>query len=1516
MKILQTISSFLPLKALLRSSLFGILILSLHLSVILGQSLYFSDDGLMKNPSISVPQRMLTEIHEEKQYYQEQDISSLNKPSLSIGKVMGSLKIDAVSMVLSEDHKIAFILTRYADQLKVVDISDFEFPRIVSSVSFDQTFRFFNSRGMAVAPDGKILYMSNSHFLEVFEISEPEYTVSIAQVEDKVLFEKTADCQIPEVYNPKILFSKDKKFLFVGGLGLQIFDVSDPLKPILVSSQMSSIVSKKVVPASIALYGETLFYSDGELKIFDVQNPRSINQIGSSFKIDNDFVISSMKLSKDGKTAYVVSLDEEAQVILTKIDVSDRQNIKELQTFPLEQSSAWPPVFLQDTPNDIFLLIFISPRSSDRSSQQLLIFDTTEERLTMNSQNLVKGAYSAIFSQDYKNIFVITPNKFNIIELYLNYPNKFIYSTSSSLVKSFEMESACNSFSLRADQEIVYMNSEGETRQDVSEFGIYQMKKNSSELVKLHSYPSKEEIKKMFISEDNKRAYLLFRRRLQVLDIENKVLKIGEFSQEDNTEIWFENFVLGGKTAFIAHPRYGENYLISVDFSDVANPKKIGSIALDSSFLGPKMILSRDKKTLFLIENIINIIDVSDARGPVIKANISLSADIGNPHFVDVVLSHDEKTLFVKLGYKNNYISLHIFDVSTPRILSAIRLGASEYGEEYMIPSIARSPDSKIIYITRYSYILAIDVANPSSPVILGTIKTFDEGRREVRSFVVSEDGKTGYLATVNGELAVVSILPTYTAYIPEQNILLGEKYSLDLLMLKQDARGDYARMEEKYKFIGFSQVELNLIETEKSPEILFKMAPSWMSFALNFNTLTIEPRRRSDIGGYRVHFAFSTKIPEDIFETIGVISQEDGFEDLMSSLLALGYIDNQMFLTENFGEFEDFVLVNKYVGIRKEVYRVLKQHYFETYNYINVVSSLRLFESNSNKLQIETSSTSSLRVEISLKIKSLGAAQFLSRSYGSLVPSIKDKKTRIILEGSLKNVNQALKELVVDLENVNFCDGEINVSDKLNPPITQSMKNISRFFDLNKPPGVNPEFMMTVQEQVDRSLVYTGQYFQIRLNESRFLDQYTLPEDLNYQVVLVKKEEESALPSWLTFGDMTLMGTAPESIFERDFELRLIVKNEFQEFKEGFKLHVSISYGYVLKLLINYSPYILSILGLIISANKIFNIVFKGMYKHPKDFYLRVGEEVSSEVIFPVGFIREEIQEAKRILRVIEKKFGKGRQLLSYFMVGNGEKKLDKLKVLETIKESLNELSFRERKNFRLYLEGAHPERIINQIIINTLVKEMLNGDKETKKIFEKIKKQWSEYVEWDLRNSSFRINNERLRKHGDGFNDETMFVSNDGESLLEASTSLSRSSLLGKSKINIDLLKDSILAYAFECQNINILPVFVQFNVKERIKGNFLKQFLKLDLRDCPFREKGKIGYGVEYFREYQTLYFQGVVRPDMRNKTLIVQITNLQHKILRELWLIGDSEDEGVTVVNDKREIEAKGKGYEVF
>jgi len=544
--------------------------------------------------------------------------------------------------------------------------------------------------------------------------------------------------------------------------------------------------------------------------------------------------------------------------------------------------------------------------------------------------------------------------------------------------------------------------------------------------------------------------------------------------------------------------------------------------------------------------------------------------------------------------------------------------------------------------------------------------------------------------------------------------------------------------------------------------------------------------------------------------------------------------------------------------------------------------------------------------------------AQFLNKIYGPMIPEIRDQKSRIILEGPLEDINLALQYVVINMDNRDsFYDGVITVSDGMNYPIVnQNIKNISECFLKNSPPILNPNVTRSFQEQVERVAVSTGQYFTIIWDEKTFIDQYA--ETLQYSVVLDNPEEkEKVMPDWLTFSNLGLRGTPPEKLTEREISLKFVAKNEFQEVTVPFKLKVGISPTFALALLIKYSPMILTALGCYIKANRIYNIVFKKRYKHAKEYEVQVDQEISCQTILPILFVEAEMNQSRIIMKHLLRDLKMGSknkiELAHYFIDPKGN--LEKNKIIEKVKKVAENLPSKEKKKLRCYLEGSQMK--VNQIIINEIVMLYINSSEEkaTKKIFEEIKDEWADIVEWNDE-FLFQINQIKFSEMLEKKIFNNLLISTEEEE-----------QRLGgdyREKVNQNLLKDAIISHTWTQQSINILSTMVNIEMHEKFEGNGVYSFFKQDLEGNHLNGKLAVDYGVHCRFEDNMLVFHGTPRSNFKGRTLAVQIQTIQWRILKEIWIHENSAAAGggkknvnsTIELSSRTESSLRGNTYEIY
>jgi len=188
----------------------------------------------------------------------------------------------------------------------------------------------------------------------------------------------------------------------------------------------------------------------------------------------------------------------------------------------------------------------------------------------------------------------------------------------------------------------------------------------------------------------------------------------------------------------------------------------------------------------------------------------------------------------------------------------------------------------------------------------------------------------------------------------------------------------------------------------------------------------------------------------------------------------------------------------------------------------------------------------------------------------------------------------------------------------------------------------------------------------------------------------------------------------------------------------------------------------------------------------------------------------------------------------------------LNKTKIIETL----------EALDSKYYSQADKASReIIQQLVINRIVMEQLNGrlETETKNTFNRIKNQWMDFVTSTSEPAQFIINSKNLER-------ELSKNSLSARQSLNDSTS-STESLLKNRNFNLDLLNNVIIAYAFSFQNLDINLISVDVISYKKLKGSSLwfmiKKLLLRDLKPFVFLSKRELGYGIEYMIYENTLF-----------------------------------------------------------
>ena len=219
-------------------------------------------------------------------------------------------------------------------------------------------------------------------------------------------------------------------------------------------------------------------------------------------------------------------------------------------------------------------------------------------------------------------------------------------------------------------------------------------------------------------------------------------------------------------------------------------------------------------------------------------------------------------------------------------------------------------------------------------------------------------------------------------------------------------------------------------------------------------------------MGAYYTYCAISTQVT---LNELGTISKDIDPMDLAYTLASVGYIDDERYLTSSFHPNKTLLLPSQYNSSEKLIRGVLANHYFETIQRFFVKSLLHLLPNISN-IAIVSPSEFSLSVSVSLSEysdTSIQRCQFVSLFPTDLTPSFQQNFTVIHLEGFLSEVNDALANMIINLDdNLTPCDGTFTVLDGLNSPLTEFVPNVSDYFLKNRAPTLKSPARLQERDQ------------------------------------------------------------------------------------------------------------------------------------------------------------------------------------------------------------------------------------------------------------------------------------------------------------------------------------------------------------------------------------------------------------------------------------------------------------------
>jgi len=951
-----------------------------------------------------------------------------------------------------------------------------------------------------------------------------------------------------------------------------------------------------------------------------------------------------------------------------------------------------------------------------------------------------------------------------------------------------------------------------------------------------------------------------------------------------------------------------ENPLTSKIFiyniSDPQSPEKLSTISFastlrisqswsDSNF----MMLSGDGKTLFCLDQSFYVIDISNKTDPKILSSFKFEADLTKTF----TCTSDSKTCFVMSTPFNDRKLLMVLDLNNykaPKLLSEMYLPVDTNYK------LSVSLDNKYLFASSSEAFISLDISNKSSIIIseVQLVKTSTFGLVKDGNFVIvcNEDG-----------FQLIKRKPKYALYISDYQFPLGKTYS-NFIKVMELGKGDVynpmgfpnPRLKKDYKFIQASLLNHEIKPLNKFA-ISYPPLPNWISFNRENAVVDFDLTSPSKLTSYKICFSMGTKVEPSAFSTIKGFNYKENGKSLQVYLFGQGYLDSDQFLTPNFNDNIPLLLSDEYAPFEGEIRRVLKSRKTELITSISVEPSLEL--ALKKPLQIVTPSLNPISVKIELLSKQ--KAKFVTQAFSAIKVILDEKKKSLVLEGALLNINEALMKLLINLENENEeCKGKITISDGLNPVQTHDFDKISDYIETNKQPFSE---QYSVQRQVENAPpIVAGEPFSIVFADRTFTDSNERP--LTYSLEM--PDSNIVTPSWIALRELTLMGTAPEDYMPYKMEFVIKAKNEYKSLLIPFTLSVKLSFWTYMKRLLILIGYMFTAYKFWQHSDKIYNVVMKRSYKYPKIFKVDAGGEISEKIVFPIRLIDEKTRNLSRvILNEIKAHLKlKDKELIEYFIESQGI--INKQKLAETIENVVLQSVVHKngKRIFTYQSEDGETRELIHQLIANelTLKRIGLRSEKATKIIFNKTKPKWADLVEYQS-SSGFLVKDLKLIEELQLLNVDVMnLLGNQFENVPNYSmdndteeNSISRGFILKKdAKINIGLLKDAIIAHAFNCQNLNTSRSFIQIRSKELMASkSCLKNFFGRNKVDLMQNSTKHLGYGLRYEYVGNRIVFSGKLEERVANRAVAVQITTKRGWILREFFIKVEGENRTWSVMS---------------
>ena len=1159
------------------------------------------------------------------------------------------------------------------------------------------------------------------------------------------------------------------------------------------------------------------------------------------------------------------------------------------------------------------------------------------------------NADQAVFSPDSKTLFLVSLNSFRIGQLWVNKDLELKFMPANPVVASIDTNKTANTIVLSDDGRTAFVACD-------DGLNVYKVTDQAS-LIYEDNFSPLIPAKSFILAEDNQIAFISTGSELVVMNMTTGQ-EISNVTTGADPLILFPSGVLV-MTEIIQTTDIFANKLSNLDLTlinmlDLSSPVVSKPIVINGVFPWNKPFAAKNDHLILQIGLYVNIYNSSD-----LTTLTQLSQTHVQSAISSMAVSPDGTLLFmiVPIDALNGFrlVIYDISDASNP---------TTQIGEVTLVddnnmlnerPNIIISEDSNVTYVSLNEYVFIIDTIDKTAPSLVNCIN-LKYGNNV--SMQVNPNLDLLLLTDGNALIKLVDMRAQYALSLSTQTFLVAGSFTSQLEILEKNAIGKYSLAQSSFKY---SKMALYNIQTQRSQafSIAYSKSPAWLDFNLQTGDFTASPTSKNDIGFYQIYAAISTPISESDFSSL-----TNETSDLILNLITYGYIDYDLYITSNFDPAQTLKFItSSFVSIEQPIRQVLTKHYFEMLTSVSVQSSLQL-QLNSTHIQISSLSPFSVQLIITLSatqttppettLAPTPRCRFMKDANFLLKPSFDLTNTTMTIEGPLSVINDILQVLTIDLNNTASCDGTVTIDDHLNPiQLNISVPDISNYFMLNPPLGENLELHYKMQNEADANTIYTGSYLLIEFNETRFLGR-----NLKYSLRTTGRTKSKDI-YWLTLNGLSLSGVPPEQFWPWSYELEIVASNEYYETSSQVTLHVMWGFGYTLKML----GKLVIPFTIWIYLNIILNILFKKLYKYPKNFAIEVGQEISAHNIIPIACIAVDLKEAKIILKELQNFVAKHLDRKSItktelvdFFVEPINQRINQKKLKEMIQSTVASLPLSKQLKLEYYTQLTGSRRdLIDQLVLNDIARTQLDSKQEklTKQAFHQIKENWISLVEhkggshgWELsinqtelerqiQERGINVSRNLQKSHpkntleliprtslGKETNSKVidLSASNIPDTVLSCDISKNLISKSARevqhghlneqheSRVNLGLLNSALIAYAYRQHHLNVKMIDVSVVSREKTNDpwwlpGLLARFLKLDLRQILYALGDQLGYGIRYRVDYNVIHFFGTVKNNFERRNVVIQIYR-KRRIIRELWLSGVADmSRQESVLNNK-------------